>query len=454
MLDMEKVYRYIEEHQEEYIALVRKFCMQPSIATMHPDIDQMKELVKEAVRTYAGIEPQEIATEGNPIIYGELPGENREKTLAFYNHYDVQPPEPLDEWKFDPYSATIEDGILYSRGAADNKDALACRLCAIDAIRKTHGTLPLNVKLVYEGEEEIGSPSMAGFVAANPDKIRADAYVWEGGDKVIGGPLEVTLGVKGLCYVELICRGAKSDAHSANAAVIENPAWRLVWALSTIKDADENILIEGFYDHVRPVTQADMDALDLFQEDENTLREKMGVSQYLKGLTGKEMYKKLYYEPTANICGLVSGYTAEGSKTVLPSKAVAKMDFRLVPDQTPEEIARLLREHLDRHGFQDIEMVLHSGQPPFRSSVNSDFAKAVIACAEEVYGLPANVYVTSAGTSPLDKICGKANIPVVMIGPGNPESQVHAPNEHIYLKDFVEGIKMTAAVMNKFSQVQ
>ena len=218
---LKKALDYIEAHREEYIELLRELCRQPSLAGTGEGIPEMIELVQEKMRAY-GIEPTLIPTDGNPVIYAELKGESP-RVYGCYDHYDVQPVDPIDLWDSDPFAAEIRDGVIYARGVADNKDGLATRLCAIDAWLKTAGTLPCGVKLIFEGEEEIGSPNLEPFAEAHPELLECDGYVWEGGEKERGGPCEVTMGVKGMLYVHMKVKTAGRDAHSMYAAIAAEP---------------------------------------------------------------------------------------------------------------------------------------------------------------------------------------------------------------------------------------
>ncbi len=449
---MEKVYQYIEEHQEEYIEIFKKFCNQPSISTENVGIKEMAQMVKNTVESL-GADVEEIKTEGYPIIYGEI-DRDKERTLLFYNHYDVQPVEPLEEWKTDPFKATIIDGKLYARGAADNKGSMLSRICAVHAYQKVYGELPINVKFMIEGEEEVGSPNLKNFVEEHPDKVQADGLVWEGGSKNVDGPLQVALGVKGMCYVELRARGAISDLHSQHAAIVVNPAWRLIWALSTLKNEKDEILIEGFYDNIKPPTSDEMQFLEDMEYDEEKMLESRGLKNFINNLSGLELKEKFLYEPTCNICGIESGFTGEGSKTVLPSFAKVKIDFRLVYNQTPEEVLELLRKHLDKHGFEDIEIVYMSGQNPYRTDPHSALAKTVIENVERVYNMPPVVYRNLGGTTAMYDICEKTNIPAVLFGVGDDNSQIHAPNENVNIKDYIDGIKFTATVIHEFARTE
>jgi acetylornithine deacetylase/succinyl-diaminopimelate desuccinylase-like protein len=361
--------------------------------------------------------------------------------------------DPINEWIVDPYSAEIIDGVIYARGVADNKDGLVTRLCAVDAWQKVHGELPLNVKFLFEGEEEIGSPHLESVAEAHPDKIQCDGYVWEGGYREPGGPAEIHLGVKGLLYTELRVKESKTDAHSMYAAVMKSAAWRLVWALSTLKDQNERVLIDGFYDGISPVTQQDINFFKTDVFDEARTKEYLGIQAFLKNLTGESLLTRLYYEPTCNIAGLTAGYQGPGAKTVLPGSASAKVDFRLVPGQDPERIFRLLRAHLDQRGFSDIEVIHHSGCPAFRSDPDSPFCQAVIRSLEALFHETVCIHLNSGGTSPMYAFCKKTNIPAVMFGASSESANIHAPNEHLAIDAFVDMIRITATVMHEFAKI-
>lgn len=447
---MEKVFAYIDAHQEEYIALLKKFCSQPSIAAQHLGIEEMAAMVREHL-DMLGAETQLVPTDGNPVVYGEIDS-GRERTLTFYNHYDVQPPEPLDEWLSPPFSPEIRDGRIFARGVADNKGSFLSRWCAIDAYQKVHGRLPCNIKFITEGEEEVGSPNLDPFRIAHPDMVKTDGIVWEGGSKDINrGPLQITMGWKGLCYLELRCRGAASDLHSMNAPIVPNAAWRLVWALATMKNEKDEITIDHFYDDILPSTEEDMACLAQLNYDEEQVKISNGIDRFINGLTGTALKEKLLYKPTFNIAGIVSGYTGEGSKTVIPSYAACKIDVRLVQGQDADRVAELVRRHLDSRGFTDVEVVKLSGKNPYRADTASRIVRAALRNAERIYGMKPSVYRNGAGTTAMGSFCGPEGIDAVSFGIDHMESHIHAPNENIYLEDYISGIKMTAAVMEDFA---
>src|SRR5574341_1788939 len=324
---MEDIYAYIDAHRDQFVERLQRLCRQPSIAAQNVGISETAQMVA-ALMTDVGVSPELYATDGAPVVYGRC-GEGA-KTLLIYNHYDVQPPEPLDLWESPPFAAEIRDGKLYARGSADNKGNLVARLCAVDAWLKIRGDLPLNVRFVVEGEEEVSSAHLHQFVRDHRDLIHADGCLWEAGGKDIQDTPGLYMGAKGILYIELEAAGANRDLHSSLATAVPNPAWTLVWALSTLKDRHENILIDGFYDDVIEPTAEEMEHLRRLAaaRDDDLRRRDLGIDQFLLGLSGLQLVKRNLYQPTCTICGFGSGYTGPGSKTVLPPQAVAKVDFR------------------------------------------------------------------------------------------------------------------------------
>ncbi|MBP3040043.1 M20/M25/M40 family metallo-hydrolase [Bacillaceae bacterium Marseille-Q3522] len=446
---MDKVYQYIEDHKEMYIEWLLEICKQPSVAAQNRGIKETVEIVEKRLKLLSGAKVEQISTAGNPVVYGEL-NSGKSKTLSFYNHYDVQPEDPIEKWESPPFSPEIRDGKLFARGVADNKGTLLSRICAVHAYQKVYGELPINLKFIVEGEEEIGSPHLEEFAEHHTDKIKADGCIWENGFKSTDGRLQITLGCKGMLYVELHAKGANIDLHSAKAAIVENPAWRLVWALSTLKNEKEEILIDGFYDRVLPLTEEERKLTEAMDFKEAADLEHLGLKHYVNNLTGFALKEKLIFQPTCTICGFESGYTDKGAKTVLPSTAKVKLDFRLVSEQDPQEILQLLRKHLDKHGFSDIEIVPLKGQRAAVTDLNDPLVKKVVGSAAQFYENSPHVMRSQAGTGPMYNLCQKYGIPSVGFGVGHAHSQNHAPNESIYVKDYIEGIKFAALVMHNY----
>jgi acetylornithine deacetylase/succinyl-diaminopimelate desuccinylase-like protein len=448
---MDKVYQFIEENKEMYIEWLQELCRQPSVAAQNRGMKETAEMVEKFLNTYTTASVEQLETSGYPVVYGEIMSEKK-KTLSFYNHYDVQPEDPIELWKSGPFEAEIRDGKMFARGVADNKGNLMARIAAVHAYQQVHGELPINVKFIFEGEEEIGSVHLEEFTERYPEKLQADGCIWEFGYKNPDGRLQVSLGVKGMCYVELRVNGANIDLHSANASVIENPAWRLIWALNTLKNEKEEILIEGFYDKILRPDEKEIKVLEeMVYEEEATLK-KLELDQFVLNLSGVPLKERLIFQPTCTVCGIESGYTGQGAKTVLPSSAKVKIDFRLVPDQDPEDIRALLRTHLDRHGFEDIEIIDLSGEHPAKTDLEDPLVKTVVQNVERVYGRPPTINRLSPGTGPMYILCQKQGIPAVSVGVGNDQSQNHAPNENINIQDYIDGIKMMATIIHEFDK--
>lgn len=450
MTDLSAVYQYIDEHKDEYIAQLQRMLQQPSIAAQGVGMTEMAAMVQ-ADMDALGFETAQYDTRGGfPVVYGEKAGTS-EKSLVFYDHYDVQPADPLDLWTSDPWSGEIRDGKIYARGVADNKGNIAARFAAIDAWQKIKGELPLKLKFIIEGEEEVGSMHLQNFIDDHNDLVQADACIWEFGGRDIDDRPQIHLGLKGICYVELRTSGARHDWHSSQATSIPNPAWRLVWALSTLKGPDDKILIPGFYDKVREATGAELEALANLPDTEQMLLDDAQIPQFINGLTGMELKLKDYFQPTCTISGLLSGYTEKGQKTVLPSKAMAKIDMRLVADQDPHEVYALLRKHLDDNGFTDIESELIGAGFPARTSLDAPIAKVVAETYEEVFGQAPTIYPTSSGSGPWYQLCDAFGIDAATAGVGNGYSRAHAPDENINVEDFILGIKHIVAIMDRFA---
>ncbi|MBS1254032.1 MAG: Succinyl-diaminopimelate desuccinylase [Anaerolineales bacterium] len=448
---MEDVLQIIEERKEVYLDWLVKLCRQPSIAAQNVGMEETANLVEELLQEI-GAETQQVPTEGHPVVYGEIGA--GEKTLSFYNHYDVQPPEPLDEWDSDPFAAEIRDGTLYARGVSDNKGNIAARLAAVDAYVRARGSLPERVKFIIEGEEEIGSPHLDDFAQANQALIDADACIWEAGYTDPQGRPEVYLGVKGILYVELTAHKANVDLHSMWAPIVPNAAWHLLRALQTLKDHQERVLIDGFYDRVAEPSASDLEALRRMPFNEEGRRTQLGLDAFINDLTGQPLLRQHLFQPTCNICGIWSGYTGEGLKTVLPHEASVKLDFRLVPDQDPHELFDRLVKHLEREGFSDVEIKLLAAEHPARTPTDHPFARLVADTAQEVYEKEPVVYPITPGTGPMYALCQQFGVPAVSIGVGNANSRNHAPNENIHLTDFYRGIAHLVTILDRFSAVE
>jgi acetylornithine deacetylase/succinyl-diaminopimelate desuccinylase-like protein len=448
---MEAFDAFVDKNGDQFVEELKAMAAQPSVAAQHWGIEDMARIVADRLRKL-GAEVRLVRTAGAPpVVFGELGAGS--KTLLIYNHYDVQPPEPYELWESGPFEPTVRDGKVYARGIADNKGSLLARIQAVESWLATRGELPLTIKWVIEGEEETGSPHFAQWVDENRELVvGADGCLWEFGYRDMAGRPVINLGLKGIYYVELRARAAARDLHSSWAGIVPNPAWRLTWALASLKDADDRILIDGYMDHVAEPPDAAVQLMRDMPFEEERLKDDFGIPNWIRNLSGLELLKKHLYAPTCTICGLESGYTGEGSKTVLPNTAMAKVDFRLVPDLTPELAHDLLRRHLDRHGFDDIEIIDLGGEHPSQTDPEARVVDAAIAAARETYQQDPVVWPTSAGSGPMYPLCEGLGIPAVSFGVGYAGSNVHAPNENIRIADYILGIKCMGAFIHAFSE--
>jgi acetylornithine deacetylase/succinyl-diaminopimelate desuccinylase-like protein len=446
---MQAFYDYLDSHREQFLAELKQYLAQPSIAAQNKGMQAMAELAQARLEA-RGFQVQILPTGGQPVVYGEL-GDGP-KTLLIYDHYDVQPPEPLDLWDSPPFEPAVRDGNLYARGVADNKGDQMCRMQAIEAWLATQGPLPLKIKWVIEGEEEIGSPNLEAFARQHADLLRADGCLWETGGRNELEQFSLWLGLKGIAYFELRLKLLDTDAHSANAPVLPNAAWRLVWALNTLKTPDDRIAVDGYWEHVRPPTAHELALVDRLPYDAEKIKRLFGARHFVNDMDAQGAKRAYYFNPTLTICGLEAGYTGEGTKTVLPKEARAKLDFRLVPDLTPELVHDLLRQHLDKRGFGDIEIVPFAGEHTAHSSPEAGIVQAAIRAARTVYGADPVIYPRMAGSGPMYPLSNMLDIPAVLAGITHQGARAHAPNEHIRLEEYWLGQRFVGELIREFSR--
>ncbi|MBO0791802.1 MAG: M20/M25/M40 family metallo-hydrolase [Ktedonobacteraceae bacterium] len=440
---------YVEQHIQEHMRELAVLCDQPSVSAQGLGIDACAHLVARMLDR-RGITARIMETGGHPVVYGEY-GEG-DRTLLLYNHYDVQPPEPLELWNSPPFETTQRDGKLFARGTADDKGDIVSRLAAFDAYRAVYGDLPYRLKFLIEGEEEIGSPHLHTFIRDHQDLLAADACVWEAGWTDHEGRLLMYLGLRGIVSVELRLRTIKYDAHSGLYSALPNAAWRLVWALATLKDQQEHILIPGFYDDVRPPTQRQRELLAALPSQEEQEKIEHGFTRYAGKLSGQNL-KESVFLPTCTINGLGSGYQGEGSKTIIPAEASCKIDFRLVPDQDPQDVIRKLRAHLDAQGFNDIEIHAEPGERAGVVDPDDPFVQLALQAARTTYGKEPVVNPLIGGSGPYAAFLEYLHTPIVASGVSYPGSLGHAPNEHIRITDWILGTRHMARILTGFSQL-
>ncbi|HVF49871.1 MAG TPA: M20/M25/M40 family metallo-hydrolase [Pyrinomonadaceae bacterium] len=446
--------RYVERHARAFTERLQALCRMPSVAARGTGMRAVAEAVEQMLqRVGAGTRTFRIGS-GYPIVYGECGA--GERCFIVYSHYDVQPVGQLTEWSSGPFAAAVVGDKLYARGAANSKGNLVARLAAVEAYQKSFGKLPVCLRFIVEGEDGIASPSLYRFTGEQPELLRADGCIWDDGERNTKERLVVSLGFKGIVFLELRAYGARTDLHSKWGGIVPNPAWRMVQALATVISPKGVITIDGFTSHVAPVTHEDTQALKTVELDEAGLRREFRIGGWVRGLTGAKLTKELIFGPTCTICGIHTGHTEAGAKTVLPGTALARLDFRLVPDLSPELVVRLLRAHLDTRGFQDIEIIELGSAPYAKSSLRSYVARAAIESAPEIYGADAVVYPLDPASGPVGAVCGVNHppTPLVSFGVGHAGSNPHGPDENIRLDDFIHGIKYFGRIIHRLAHIE
>ena len=451
MTDLKRVDDFIDAHLDASLAELARLVAIPSVGAQNRGLDEGAALVAELLRA-RGFAAEVLPSGGAPVVIAERAGRSG-RTLLFYNHYDVQPAEPLELWESEPFTLTRRGDSVYGRGASDDKGHITARLLALDALLAEGGELPCRVKFVIEGEEETSSVHLHDFIRREASRLKADACVWEfGGVDHREVPVQYC-GLRGICYVELSVETAAVDVHSGmGGSIIANAAWRLTWALAHLKGPDGRVRIPGFYDAVRPPTPRDRELIAALPETAAEYRERWGVKGFLNELTGgPELRVAEVFEPTCTICGLTSGYQGPGSKTVLPARASAKVDFRLVPDQEPKQVLAGLRAHLDAGGFEDVKVAFLGGEPPARTDPDDPFVALVCRTAEPVYGMPMQRAPMIGGSGPNHPFVHDLGLPVATAGLGYAGSLVHAPNENVRIDLYAKHAKHMARVLAGFA---
>ncbi len=447
--------RYVDRHARSFTERLQALCRMPSVAARGTGMRAIAETVEQMMqRVGIGTRSFRIGGAGYPIIYGECGAGSQ--SYVVYGHYDVQPVGHLSEWSVGPFAATIIDGKLYARGAANSKGDLVARLAAVESYQKTFGKLPVSLRFLVDGEDGLGSPSLYRFASENPELLAAQGCIWDEGYKDTKERPVISLGFKGIQFLELRAHGARTDLHSKWGAIVPNPAWRLVQALATITSPKGVITIDGFSSCVAPISEEDTEALKAIELDEAGLKREFRIGGWVRAMKGAVLVKEHIFGPTCTICGIQTGHTEAGVKTVLPSTAMARLDFRLVPDLTPDLVLKLLREHLDVRGFKDIDILELGSAPLAKSSASSTVARAVIGSATEIYGVAPLVYPMDPASGPVGAVCGvtSPSTPLASFGISYSGSNPHGPDENIRVDDFLQSIKFIGRIIHKLGEAK
>lgn len=453
MSDLSKIREHVETNSARFVDLLKEACSIPSVSTEGTGFEEMSGWLQTKLERL-GASVQRLSVSGSPdALLGIIPGKGP-RTLMIYDHYDVQPVDPIDLWLSPPFEPTERDGRVYARGAADNKGDLIARLCALETYRDLFGELPFTLKFFIEGEEESGSANFENICHTFAEELRSDDCVWEGGWFDHDGRPQMFYGCKGLLYVELTAKRLSGDQHSSIAVYAPSAAWELLRAVASLKDETGRITIEGFYDDVVEPGEKELELVRRIPFNEEATKKHLSIDKFVNDLTGEQLKRDLLYTPTCNIAGFTTGYGVPGaSKTVLPAEAMAKLDFRLVPDQSAEDIGKKLQRHLEDHGFNDVKLEVLSGENPSRSPVDTPLGRATEAVAKEWFKQPLTVYPLMYATGPMYPIAQGLGIPICSPpGVGRPDSNLHAPNENARIGDYLDIIGYTAAYLDEYAR--
>lgn len=437
----------IEARKNAYLETLFRLLRQPSISTQGVGVDECAELVAKILEEN-GISARIMPTAGLPVVYGERLTGADAPTLLIYGHYDVQPPEPFEAWVSPPFEPEIRDGRIYARGAGDNKGQFVAHILALQLLVDLDLMPELNVKFLLEGEEESSSPNLAPFIEQHRDLLKADLmYAADGPMHPSDRPV-VFFGMRGNLKMELIATGANRDLHSGNfGGPVPNPAWTLVQLLATMRSPEGRVLIEGFYDNVVEPTEGERQLLERIPFDAEEVKRDLGITEF-DGPQEFSYYEKTMFQPTLTITGINSGYTGTGAKSVIPSRAVLKLESRLVPNQSPDEIYAKIERHVRQHA-PGVSIRKLAGTYPSRTSPELPASKAIIEAVGEAFGVEPVVTPAIGGASPNYLFTNVLGIPAVWATYAPADENNHAPNENIRVDDYFKGILASALVFRK-----
>ena len=447
MSHLAKLDAYFAQHRDTHLKELNDFLRIPSISSLSEHKQDMQVAASWLAAAMKRINLENISIEetgGHPVVYADWLHAPDKPTILFYGHYDVQPVDPLNLWETPPFEPTVRDNKLFARGSSDDKGQVFMHLKAIEALFALEGTLPVNVKFIIEGEEEIGSPNLPPYVEKNKEKLAADLILISDTSLYAPGKPAVCYGLRGLTGVQIDVRGAKGDLHSGlYGGGVQNAIHALAQILASFRDEHGTIQVEGFYDNVRPLSEEERQAYRDLNFDEEALKEEVGVKQ-LFGEKGYSYLEQTWARPTLEVNGVFGGFSGEGIKTVLPAEAGAKITCRLVPDQDPDEIVALLKAHVEKHKPAGVDITISEFDKgaPYITPFDHPVIQAAGRSYEHVYEVP-TAFIRGGGSIPIvaafDQILA---LPVVLMGFGLTSENFHAPNEHFHLENFDKGLRV------------
>ena len=443
--DLQPIFEYIEKNRESFIDRLSNYLRMPSISAHGEGIAETGQFLSEWLNGL-GLETELIPTAGWPVVCGRRNDAPGKPTVILYGHYDVQPPDPLEEWISPPFEPTIRNGRLYARGVGDNKGQHSAQLFAIETLLACSGALPCNIIVLLEGEEEVGSPNMPEFVRTHKDKLAADLVIISDGPVDVSGRSTLEFGVRGVVSFELRARGANKDLHSGNwGGVVPNPLWTLVHLLASMKNYKGEITIDGIYDNVQRPTELEHEALAKLPIDVEAVKRDLELTHLDQPLE-RPYFDRLALWPTLTINGLHGGYGGQGSKTVLPHEAIAKCDIRLVEAQSVEEVFAKVEAHVKRVA-PDVEFIRQGGMDPSKTPLDSLFTKPIFEAIIEAQGAEPQIVPAMGGSLPNYIFTKTLGLPTFLVPYANADEANHAPNENLEVERFIMGIKTGAAML-------
>ncbi len=451
MVDIAEMRRAIDGRREEYLDTLFRLLRQPSISTQGVGVEECAELVAGLLEGH-GVSSRILQTDGLPVVYGERFVGDDANTILIYGHYDVQPPEPFEEWVSPPFEPTIRNGRIYARGVGDNKGQFLAHILAIKLLTDL-GQMPrVNVKFLLEGEEESGSPNLPAFIERHRDLLSADLlYAADGPMHPSNRPV-VFFGLRGQLSMELIATGVNRDLHSGNfGGPVPNPVWTLVDLLGTMRFPDGRVAIEGFYDCVLPPTQYERELMARIPFDEEKVKQDLGIDEFY-GPPDLTYYDKTMFQPTLNVTGIASGYTGRGSKSVIPSKAVLKLETRMVANQSPDEVFAKIERHVRRYA-PDVEIRMVGGTLPSKTSPELPVSQTIVTAIADAYGVDPVVMPLIGASSPNYLFTDVLGLPSIWTTYAPADEDNHAPNENMTLDSFFAGILASTVVLQRFAEM-
>ena len=452
---LDQIYVYIDQHFDEHLATTQRYLRQPSISTQNVGIQECAEMTAGMLRTLGSEASVVPMLGGHPVVYGRLASNSSDRTLLVYGMYDVQPVEPLDAWVSPPFEANIVGDRIIARGAYNTKGPLMGFLNAIQSIQAVTGGVPVNIIFVIEGEEELASRSLPQFIAKYAEELKAaEAVYFHLPTEMVRGIPQVMLGCKGAVLFELEVKTLTTDAHSLSAPVVNSPVWRLIWALNSMRGADDRIVIDGFYENVRPPTAEETLLMANLGDawGPEGFKAMYDVTEFRQNLDGLDFVREVIFAPTLNIDGFLAGQPAAGIKTIVPASAKCQIDIRLVPDMTVQEVLEKVRTHLDQHGYADIQLRFLGGYNPAKTSLEQPVAQAAIQSLREL-GMEPRVVPMLPVTAPILLFSRPPlNLPFVTSGLGH-GWLMHAPNEYFEIEGLRASEKSAVAFLFKFATI-